>query len=271
MPDVPTDTQGDRSSGALRPHHEPAYPPEALDEPLGRLRSAGDPDQIAAAVRDALYWLPAVLAGGDWADDCGFGTEQRWWAGITARHGAAATFQAARDHLFDALERARDTAEEIRRDPDPAGRAAGWLAHGPQTLRYVAGVSVYARGLLTHTTPQSLQTVLEAATRLAGTDRVEDGPAAVYDLLYQCNGVLVGDQAWEPTLADAARPWYGLTVPAGAQPHWPAVRDLIGRAADTFGLSVRSWLHIPIDPGSAAMLAAPLAQDCDQALTMLGH
>src|SRR6266568_2246416 len=178
MPDVPTDTHG-----ALRPHPEPGQPPEALDEPLDRLRAAADPDQIAAAVRDALSRLPLVLAAPDWLDDCGFDTEQHWWQSISARTGAPETFQAARDHLADALDRARDTADEIRRDPDPARRADAWLTHGPQTLRYVAGVSVYARGLLTHTTPQALQAVLEVLARLTGTERAEDIPAVVYDLL----------------------------------------------------------------------------------------
>src|SRR5215472_6712588 len=116
MPAVPTDTHGDRNTGALRPHPEPSQPPEALDEPLGRLRAADDPDQIAAAVRDALATLPTVLASPDWLDD--------------------------------ALDHARNTAAEIRRDPDPGRRAESWLHHGPQTLRYVAGVSIFARGLL---------------------------------------------------------------------------------------------------------------------------
>src|SRR5690348_4105707 len=114
MPDVPTDIYGDRNTGALRPHPEPSQPPEALDEPLGRLRAAGDPDQIAAAVRDALAMLPLVLAGPEWLDDCGFDTEQHWWRSLSARSGAPETFQAARDHLADALDRARDTADEIR-------------------------------------------------------------------------------------------------------------------------------------------------------------
>jgi hypothetical protein len=267
MPDVPTDP----NPGVLRPLAEPDQPPEALDEPLGRLRTSDDPDQIAAAVRDSLSRLPRVLAASDWPDDCGFDTEQHWWAGITARHGAAATFQAARDHLADALDRSRDTAEEIRRDPDPTRRTDAWLSHGPEMLRYVAGVSAYARGLLTHTTPQALQGVLEAIARLASTDRADDVPAAVYELLYQCNGILVGWLDWEPSLADAARRWYGLTVPPGTEEGWSRARAQVGEAAERFQQAVRSWLHVRIDPASAAMLAGPLAQECDLALAIVDH
>src|SRR6266702_8006 len=269
MPDVPTDTHGDRNTGALRPHAEPDQPPEALDEPLGRLRASDDPDQIAAAVRDTLSRLPRVLAPGAWLDDCGFDTEQHWWAGITARHGAADTFQAARDHLADAMDRSRDTADEIRRDPDPTRRTEAWLAHGPEMLRYVAGVSVYARGLLTHTTPQALQGVLEAMAQLAGTDRADDVPAAVYDLLYQCNGILVGWLDWEPSLADAARRWYGLAVTPGTEAGWWRARAHVGEAADCFQQAVRSWLHVRIDPAGAATLAGPLARECDLALELV--
>jgi hypothetical protein len=268
MPDVPTDTHGDRNSGTLRPT-EPAAPPETLDEPLARLHAAQDQDAIAAAVRDALYRLPQVLAADDWSDDCGFRTEQSWWAAITARYGAPATFQAARDHLADALERARDTAEEIRRNPDPSTRADAWLTHGPETLRYVAGVSAYARGLLTHTTPQALQGVLEAITRLTNTNRADDLPAAVYDLLYQCNLVLVGEADWEPSLAGAARDWYGRIMPS-TEPGWCSAQEHIGRAADTFQQAVRPWLHVPVDQNGAAMLAGPLVQGCAEALTLLG-
>src|SRR3981081_2951517 len=113
MPDVPTDTHGDRNAGALRPYPEPSHPPETLDEPLDRLRAAADPDQIAAAVRDALSRLPLVLGAPDWLAACGFAAKQNWWHSISARTGAPATFQAARDHLADALDRARDTADEI--------------------------------------------------------------------------------------------------------------------------------------------------------------
>ncbi|HEY0805444.1 MAG TPA: hypothetical protein VGD84_10275 [Pseudonocardiaceae bacterium] len=262
---MPTDTHGDRNTGALRPYPEPSQPPETLDEPLDRLRAAADPDQIAAAVRDALSRLPLVLAAPDWLDDCGFDTEQTWWHGISGRTGAPATFQAARDHLADALDRARDTADEIRSDPDPARRSDAWVTHGAQTLRYVAGVSVYARGLLTHTTPQALQGVLESTARVAGTDRAEDLPTAVYDLLYYCNGVLVGDDDWEPSLADAARRWYGLTVASSVDHAWWQARDHIARAADEFGHAVAPWLHVPIDASSAAQLAGPLARGCDEA------
>lgn len=265
MPDVPTDTHGDRNTGALRPHPEPSQPPEALDDPLDRLRSAADPDQIAMAVRDALSRLPLVLAGPGWLDDCGFDTEQHWWQSITSRIGAPETFQAARDHLVDALDRARDTADEIRRDPDPARRAALWPAHGPQTIRYVAGVSVYARGLLTHATPQALQGVLEAMHRLTGTDRADDVPTAVYDLLCHANHVLVGGAEWEPALGTAAQRWYGLTVRPGTEHVWLRARDHVGTAADAFQQGVQPWLHVPVDLASASLLAAPLAAACDQA------
>ena len=264
MPDVPTDTHGDRNTGALRPHPEPSQPPEALDEPLGRLRAAGDPDQIAAAVRDALAMLPLVLAGPEWLDDCGFDTEQHWWQSLSARSGAAETFQAARDHLADALDHARNTAAEIRRDPDPGRRVESWLHHGPQSLRYVAGVSMFARGLLTHTTPQAMQGVLEAMSRLSGTSRPEDLPGAVYDLLYQCNGVLVGGLDWEPSLAEAARKWYGGTVPP-AMPKWDRARDHVARAADWFQQQVSPWLHVAVDETNRTRLAAPLAEGCDEA------
>jgi len=275
MPDVPTDTHGDRNTGApgrdgWAAHAEPDQPPEALDEPLGRLRAADDPDQIAAAVRDTLSRLPRVLAPADWPDDCGFDAEQHWWASITARHGAADTFQAARDHLADAMDRSRDTADEIRRDSDPARRTAAWLTRGPEMLRYVAGVSAYARGLLTHTTPQALQCVLAAMAHLAGTDRADDVPAAVYDLLYQCNGILVGCLDWQPSLADAARRWYGLTVPPGTEQGWWRARAHVGEAAERFQQAVRSWLHVRIDPAGAATLAGPLAHECDLALDLVG-
>ena len=266
MPDVPTDTHGDRNTGALRPHPEPSQPPEALDEPLGRLRSAADADQIAGAVRDALSRLPLVLAPPDWLDDCGFDTEQQWWQGISSHVGAPETFQAARDHLADALDRARDTADEIRRDPDPARRAESWVSHGPPTLRYVAGVSVYARGLLTHTTPQALQAVLEAIHRLGGIDRAEDVPSAIYDLLYHCNGLLVGTLDWEPSLAEAARQWYGLAVQSGTEHRWLEAKAQVAQAADAFQQQVQAWLHVPVDPASASLLASPLAHECDQAL-----
>jgi len=235
------------------------------------LRASDDPDQIATAVRDSLSRLPRVLTGPNWLDDCGFDTEQHWWAGITARHGAPGTFQAARDHLADALDRSRDTAEEIRRDPDPARRTDAWLSHGPEMLRYVAGVSAYARGLLTHTTPQALQAVLEAMAGLASTDRADDVPAAVYELLYQCNGILVGWLDWEPSLADAARRWYGLTVSPGTEEGWWRARAHVGEAAERFQQAVRSWLHVRIDPAGAAMLAGPLAQECDLALALVDH
>jgi hypothetical protein len=269
MPDVPTDTQGDRNTDALRPYPEPSRPPETLDEPLDRLRAATDPDQIAAAVRDVLSQLPLVLAAPDWLDDCGFDGEQTWWHGISARTGAAATFQAARDHLADAFDRARDTADEIRSDPEPARRVDAWVTHGTAALRYVAGVSVFARGLLTHTTPQALQGVLESMSRLSGTDRAEEVPAAVYDLLYHCNDVLVGDADWEPSLADAARRWYGLTVTPGTDHAWWQARDHIGQAADGFQQAVTPWLHVQIDVSSAAQLAGPLARGCDEAFGLV--
>jgi hypothetical protein len=269
MPDVPTDTHGDRNTGALRPDAEPDQPPAALDEPLSRLRAADDPDQIAAAVRDSLSRLPRVLAAPDWLDDCGFGTEQHWWGSITARHGATDTFQAARDHLADAMDRSRDTADEIRRDPDSTRRSDAWLTHGPEMLRYVAGVSSYARGLLTHTTPLALQGVLAAMARLAATDRAQDVPAAVYDLLYQCNGILVGWLDWEPSLADAARRWYGLAVPPGTEQGWCLALAQVGEAAERFQQAVQSWLHVRIDPAGAATLASPLARECDLALDLV--
>jgi hypothetical protein len=270
MPEAPTDTHGEGNSGVVLSHPEPAYPPETLDEPLGRLRAVQDPDQIAAAVRDSLYCLPLVLAAPGWVDDCGFAPEQQWWASITSQHGAAATFHAARDHLADALERARDTAEEIRGEPDPAGRAGAWLSHGPATLRYVAGVSTYARGLLTHTTPQALQGLLEAITRLAGISYPPDLPAAVYDLLYQANGLLVGERDWEPSLAEEAREWYGLSATSGTEAGFLHARDQVGQAAEQFQQSARPWLHVAVDPASAAGLAGPLAHECGLARAAIG-
>jgi hypothetical protein len=169
------------------------------------------------------------------------------------------------------MDRSRDTAEEIRRDPDPARRTDAWRSHGPEMLRYVAGVSAYARGLLTHTTPQALQTVLAAIARLTNTDRADDVPAAVYDLLYECNGLLVGWLDWEPSLADAARRWYGRTVSPGTEQGWLQARTQVGEAAERFQQSVRSWLHVRIDPASAAMLAGALAEECDRALDLVDH
>ncbi len=106
--------------------------------------------------------------------------------------------------------------------------------------------------------------------RLAGTERAEDVPAAVYDLLYQCNGILVGWLDWEPSLADAARRWYGLTVPPGAEEDWSRARTQVGEAAERFQQAARSWLHVRIDPAGAAALASPLAHECDQALDLVG-
>jgi hypothetical protein len=110
---------------------------------------------------------------------------------------------------------------------------------------------------------------LEAITRLTNTDRADDLPSAVYDLLYQCNLVLVGEAEWEPSLADAARDWYGRTMPTGADTGWWPVREHISRAADAFQQAVRPWLHVPVDQNGAAMLVGPLVQGCAEALAQL--
>jgi hypothetical protein len=92
----------------------------------------------------------------------------------------------------------------------------------------------------------------------------------VYDLLYHCNGLLVGDLDWEPSLAEAARRWYGQAVPDNAAAQaWTRARDDIAQAADGFQQQVQPWLHVSVDAASAARLAAPLALGCDQAWELM--